>query len=326
METASPPTTLTYRLFREDDLPGVLRLWAEDTAWGAITAGQWREWYVETPYEPAIIAVAEGPGGEVVGQLAFTPARVQLGGHEVKAVRLSAPILRKERSAAGEGMHPAVRLYTAGVRAAQDQGFVVGYAFTQRTWLPFLRSGSRFGLPPVADAEFGCDAYPLDGPAPDPEPRTEGHRVEPVTCWDHDFQGLWDEARDAWPVRCGLVRSPVWLRYKNGGHLSLAVRDEGGGLLGYAAVRRDGLLVDLLARGRSDAGDVLAAALRWLASHPSERPGFGRLKVMRSPGAVLPPGPWVREDYVFAFLASALHGSVSLESIDPSLWYLMPGD
>jgi hypothetical protein len=330
MKTISSTGPLTYRLFHDEDLPALLRLWEEDSGWGAITREQWHEWYVETPYEPALIAVAEDGDGRIVGQLAFTPTRVAVDGREVKALRLSAPITRKHVAAiavAGHGPpHPAIGLYQAGVRAAIGQGFAMVFAFTQRAWLPFLRSGSRFGLPPIADAEFGCVSFPLDGTAELDAPAGRLD-VEPVREFSDEFAALWVDARQGLPVRCGLVRSPAWLRYKNGGHLTLAARGAEGKLVGYAAVRRrDGLLADLLARDPSGLTDVLAASLRWLAAHPQERPGVDRLKAMRMTWLEPLMGRARFEDYVFPFFSLSIHPSLPLEAIAPGQWFLMPLD
>ncbi len=40
--TGSLKGAVTYRLFRESDLPGVLRLWETASGWGALTADTWK--------------------------------------------------------------------------------------------------------------------------------------------------------------------------------------------------------------------------------------------------------------------------------------------
>ena len=86
---------LTYRLFEDADLPGVLRLW-DEAGWGTLTPEQWREWFVDGPQGPSLVTVAIDERGEVVAQEVFAPSRAVVRGREIRALRLSAPILREQ--------------------------------------------------------------------------------------------------------------------------------------------------------------------------------------------------------------------------------------
>src|SRR5918998_5346703 len=87
---------LTYRLFQDADLPGLLQLWQEETHWGSLTPEVWRQWFVDTPYGASRIAIAVDESGDIVGQMIFSPSHVSVDGSEVHALRLSSPILRKD--------------------------------------------------------------------------------------------------------------------------------------------------------------------------------------------------------------------------------------
>jgi hypothetical protein len=319
---------LIYRLARDEDLPGLLRLWEEESGWGALTADQWRRWYVETPHGPCIVTVAEDTEGEVVGQEVFTPSRLHVDGLEVPALRLSAPILRKDlrRESLRKVDHPVIGLFMAGKEAAVAGGYGVIYALPEHAWLPFFRWCPRWGLPRFADAELGCVATPV---VPFPRGQVSNLVAGPIGPLGPEYEALWETARDAFHLRCAVVRSPEWIGYKNGGHISLEVRDPAdGALAGYVAIaRRTNLLVDMLARRPVDLGPVLAAAVRWLAARPAdERPD--QIKAMETP--VLSPA--LRElgftpiDYTFALVCHALDPRLPAEDDLLGRWYAMPGD
>lgn len=260
---------LVYREFRESDLPGVLRLWAEHSGWGELTPEKWRAWYQDVPDDPSLVMVAADADDEVVGQAVFTPTTLRVGGREVRSLRLSAPVLRRDlRFGDAEGHLPIVRLCLAGGQLAAERGYQVVYAHTQLRWLPLFRGAERFGLPRFADAVYGCVETPLDGAPKSPGEARRGGlaRVAQVASYDARFTKLWAEARESFPIECGVVRSPECVRYKNRGHLTLETSDAGGRLVGYAAVnRRTGLLVDALARTPAELPDVLGATIAWLA-------------------------------------------------------------
>ncbi len=325
---------LTYRLFREDDLPGLLRLWDEETDWGPLTEETWRRWYVDTPYGPCAIVVAVDEQNQVVGQMVFTPTRVRVGRREVTAARLSAPILRRDvrGGPAHGGNHPLLGFYRVGTNAVRDQGWSLVYALPEASWLPFFRMSRLrpvLDLPPLADAEFPCMAATLEAHGPF---LPGGRTVQPAEQFGSEYDEVWESARTELPVECGVVRSPGWLRYRLGGHLTLSVRDSNGRLLGYVAIhRKRGLIVDWLARSRRDFVPTLGAVMGWLKTtdaQPAE-PKLATLTAMATPRLA----PALRElgfapvDYRFAFVCTTtLDPSLAAEEIAPERWYIMPGD
>ncbi|HEU4457329.1 MAG TPA: hypothetical protein VFR81_29945 [Longimicrobium sp.] len=324
--SASPATAedLVFRPFREGDLPGVLRLWEEESGWGGITPEQWRKWYVDRPDGACLVAVAEDGDGRVVGQAVFAPTVVRVDGEEVSAVRLGAPILAREtrRGSIRSQAHPMVRLYRAGARACAEAGHRVLYAVPEHAWLPFFRWFGEFRM-----VEHPCAALPLADPGP-LRAAAGGLAAAPAAGFGAEYDALWERAAERFPIRCAVDRGAARLRHRIGGHVVLEARDGAdGALAGYAAVhRRTGLLEDVLARDPAGLAPVLAAALAWLAGSPE---GAGReVKAMDT--------PWLRPalhalgfapvDYRFAFVCTPLDPSLSAERIDPARWYLAPGD
>jgi hypothetical protein len=317
---------LKYRLYQEDNFPGVARLWEEEAGWGRLTPEVWREWFVDTPYGPCLVVVALGPRGEVFGQSVFTPAEVQVGSRTVRALRLSAPILGKEvRSSLGLRSlhHPAVALWLTGAIAGASLGYDLVYALPDPMWLPFFQSLYRF-----ASAEYRCLVAPLAGAEGGPS----GWPAGPLTEFGPEHEALWEAARARLPIHCGVRRTPGWLRYRNGAHLVVEVRDPREGVLaGYVSVQRQtGLVRDLVACRAAALAPVLEAARRWLAAQPEgpTRLQANAIKVMEMPALE----PALRElgftpvDYHFAFVCDPLDPYLPAEAVDPGRWYVMPGD
>src|SRR5437868_455635 len=107
-----------YRLMEERDRPAILRLWTEDTEWGAPGAGI-SSWYASNPNQGSLAVVAVDENNEAVGQFIFMAAEVFVNGRAHQALRPIAPIvarsfrfIRPERAA----QHPM-----AGMRAYAEE-------------------------------------------------------------------------------------------------------------------------------------------------------------------------------------------------------------
>ncbi len=316
---------LCYRVFAEDDLPGLLRLW-EEAGWGSLSPEQWRQWFVEGPQGPCLITVAVDSRGEVVGQEVFAPSRVSVAGREVRALRFSAPILRKELR--GESLrrseHPVVGLYKAAAAAAQERGFAIVYSLPEHAWLPIFKRVSRLGIH-FDTTVFGCAELPLAAAALSGIERcARTVEARPVARFGADYEELWQQARQSFPIACGVVRDGAWLTFRNSGRIALEVRNrDDGSLVGYSATKRQtGLLADALARTPGHLTAVIAAT----AIRLRELGEITHFKAMRTPvlDPVLQALGFEPVDYRFAFTCNTLGGG--LERVAPESWYVMPGD
>jgi hypothetical protein len=324
---------LTYRLFEEADLPGLLRLW-EEAGWGTLTPEQWREWFVNGPQGPSLVTVAIDERGEVVAQEVFAPSRAVVGGREVRALRMSAPILREEIRGGSlrDGAHPIFGLLKAGEAVAAARGFSVIYSLPEYGWLPVFRILPRVGIPRYGEAAYACVSLPLEAAsAPEIECAARGFEACGVTEFGEEYEDLWRQAKENFPIDCGVVRDIAWLRFRNSGRITVEVRETATGrLVGYSATKKQtGLVADLLAREPGELKHVLAATLRWLAANQSDLPaGLSHLKVMRTP-AFAPPLDslgFMRDEYRFAFFCKAFDSAIPLEDVAPKRWYILPGD
>ena len=325
---------LTYRLFEDGDLPGLLRLW-EEAGWGTLAPEQWREWFVDGPQGPSLVTVGVDERGEVAAQEMFAPSRAVVGGREVRALRLSAPIVRESLrgESLNDGAHPVFGLLRVAEAEAAARGFSVIYSLPEHAWLPVFRRLPRFGLRPFAEAAYACAVLPIEAArTSEVERAARGLEARGVAEFGDEYGGLWREAKESFPIECGVVRDPAWLRFRNSGRISVEVRERAGGrLVGYSATKKQtGLLADLLARDPGELTGVLAATLRWLdaersAAVPAE---LTHLKVMRTPALApaLDALGFEPTAYRFAFTCNTFDAALTPDEVAPERWYVLPGD
>lgn len=320
---------LTYRLFEDDDLPGLLRLW-EEAGWGTLSQEQWREWFVDGPQGPSIVTVAIDERGEVVAQEVFAPSRAVVGGREIRALRFSAPIVREglRGGSLRDGAHPVFGLFKAAETAAAERGFSVVYSMPEHGWLPIFRVATRYGISPFVEAAYSCAELSLGAAeTTQVEHAARGLVARGITEFGDEYEQLWREAKESFPIDCGVVRDTAWLSYRNSGRIAVEVRERASGrLVGYTATKKQtGLLADLLAREPGELKNVIAATLRWLND---ERSTLTHLKVMRTPALAdaIDALGFMPIDYRFGFTCKAFNGAFSLEDVAPQRWYILPGD
>ena len=321
---------LTYRLFEDGDLPGLLALW-EEAGWGTLTPEQWREWFMDGPQGPSLVTVAIDEQGQVVGQEVFAPSRAVVGGREVRALRVSAPIMREglRGGSLRNRAHPIFGLLKAGETAAAAGGFSIIYSLPEYGWLPVFRLLPRVGISAFAEAAYPCVSLPIEAASgPEVERAARGFEARAVTRFSEEYEQLWQQARETFPIDCGVVRDTAWLRFRNSGRIAVEVRElSTGRLVGYSATKKQtGLLADLLAREADELKHVLAATLRWLNNEWSVLPGaLTHLKVMRTPALApaLDALGFTPVDYRFAFTCKAFEPALD---VAPERWYILPGD
>lgn len=324
---------LTYRLFEDADLPGLLRLW-EEAGWGTLTPEQWREWFVDGPQGPSLVTVGIDGQGKVAAQEVFAPSRAVVGGREVRALRFSAPIVREglRGGSLRDGAHPVFGLFKAAEAAAAERGFSVVYSLPEHGWLPIFRVATRYGILPFAQAAFSCAALSIAAAESAPvELAALGLVARGVDEFSEEYEQLWREAKERFPIDCGVVRDTAWLRFRNSGRIAVEVRERTSGrLVGYSATKKQtGLLADLLARERGELKNVIAATLRWLNDERSTLPSdLTHLKVMHTPqlAPAIEALGFTPIDYRFGFTCKAFDPALTLADVAPERWYILPGD
>ena len=318
-------TCIRCREYREDDLPGVRALWRDDAEWGDLTPETWRQWYVDIPHGPALIVIGEDDDGRIVAQAAMTPYRVVIDDAIFPAAHLAAPILSRQLQTLTipNQKHPIVRLLSACIRLATHRGMALIFGMPRQAWLQLVKLAPLVGLPHFPGSTFRCVEIALD----EASVTDTDLDVRAIERFGDEYNALWDAARRNLPIVCGVVRNADYLNYRNSGHLCLEMRDADGLLAGYAAVRWDGQLVDMLPRDVAQIGPVIAATHRYLVHEAGEdktwrMPTF---RAMRTPllAGVLREMGFRQNKFRFAFTCGAIDTALS-DRIKPRRWYLTP--
>lgn len=324
---------LDYRLVREDDLPGIQRLWKEETNWGTLAEELWQRLVVDAPEWGGISgAVATDDSGSIVGQFAFVPSLVSVDGREVRAFRPGAPIVSRSLRfrSANPLSHPAVAMYNYAVKALRARGDGLIYMVPDPRWLrlfkmfPFLRCGTfplwKLSLP------LGRPLAPGDGYSASRLASLDSERID----------RLWERARRLHD--CLVVRDSRTLPWKlsEPGYEVVGV-ERGGELVGLTAARRKGdrqwLLCDVVT---TDAGEAMRETIlaavnlgheRALEAAGTEKP-IHKIAVLATPlmEPVLRALGFVRDAYDFPLVVHVLDPSLTKHDIDPARWYVSAND
>jgi hypothetical protein len=318
---------------REDDLPGIQRLWKEETNWGALAEELWQRLVVDVPEWGGISgAIATDESGTIVGQFAFVPSLVSVDGREFRAFRPGAPIVSRSLRfrSVNPLSHPAVAMYNYAVKALRARGDGLIYMVPDPRWLrlfkmfPFLRCGS-----------FPLWQLPL--PLGQPLSSGDGYSASRLASFDGErIDRLWERARQL--HHCLVVRDSRTLPWKlsEPGYEVVGV-ERGGELVGLAAGRRRGdrqwLLCDVVT---AEAGDVMRETI--LASvniaHEHALEAVGTAKPIRKIAVLATPllEPALRElgfqrdAYDFPLVIHVLDPSLTKHDINPARWYVSAND
>ncbi len=323
---------ITYRLYKDNDIPGILSLWENHSGWGAITEQQFNDWYISTPVGRCMVIVAENEMEEIVGQLSLIPAIISIDGRELKALRLSAPIIHKDFRLPDlrNRDHPAFQIMKCAIENAGGMGYSIIYGLPAVGWMGLLNMFPLFGLPDIITYSFGCTAISLKDDKVWETVSDSNADVKIILSFDSSYDELWNEAAKSFPIKCGIVRHSWRLNWKNGHHLVFEVR-KADQLVGYAAFRKkDGLLADILARNTEDLRTILFASLKSMHSGNVKRMpvSFEEIKLMVSSNIapVLDHLNHRPVNFQFGFASYSLQPSINAGSILPENWYIMPDD
>jgi hypothetical protein len=329
-DTIVPTQQLTYRRSCDADLPALLSFWEAHTGWGRVTEAQWRTWFHDGPWGPATVVIAQDAEGRLAAQMVFAPSPLWIDGSSVRGARLSAPIVRPDLrdTTVRRATNPILSLYFCGIDALRADGVSAVFARPAPAWAPFLQLMQR--VMPYAPgrahyalrqiAAYPCAQRESTAALSPPEP---GFRID-TAADDHEFDSLWERARNALPVQCASVRDATFVRFRLGGYKIVVVRDDDGALAGYVAIdTKARLVVDVLADTPARLEAVLCTGL---SHYLCESPGI--LKAVQSP--LLTPTldrlAFAQTDYEFLLACDWLDGRQDLASLTRDRWYLGAND
>ncbi|MBD2128311.1 hypothetical protein H6F97_18330 [Microcoleus sp. FACHB-1] len=330
MEIHTMAGNVTYRLYQEEDLPTLARIWEEETKWGEMTPEQWCEQFIDTPYGEASIALATNADtGQIIGQLIFIPYLVCVNGRDVLAFRPFAPIVIKAARGLLSDTHPSAGMYEYGVQVVQARGGGLIYMVPHPNWLRTLRIG-----PTVQCASFPLWSLPM--PLTEPLPLADGYTMRPLEVWDQRVDDLWKATSCLYG--CQIVRNCRTLQWKIGSsNYTVTVVERQGEMVGLVASQQKGadrqwLVCDLLA---ADAGDSLRNTMIAVtnvahseAIIPEREKPIKKVAVLVTPimEPVVNRLGFVRDAYDFPLVVHILDPSISMDEVTPARWYISAND
>lgn len=322
---------ITYRLFDKKDLPGILSLWENFSGWGAITSEQFTQWYIDTPSGSCLIVVATDETDTVLGQIVLVPAQVILNGQVLKAVRLSAPILHPELRQVDlrSRSHPVIMMVMKSVEFATEKGYHILYSLPAHAWIGALKILQRGGMWDLQMAAYECRSISLMDETIWSICSGNNLITRHVHHFNTSYDELFAEATRQFPISLCIVRNAERLQWKISHHIVIEIRNEQG-LMGYAAYKKNGLLVDILARTKDDLQLVFTASLKALHvqnDHRVKAP-FDEIKfMMNEPVRNLLEGlNHQPANFQFAIASYPLQKSIDKHALAPEQWYMMPDD
>ncbi|MDQ3749285.1 MAG: hypothetical protein M3367_09800 [Acidobacteriota bacterium] len=325
---------LTFRVFKEEDIPALIALWEENSDWGELSEEEFRRWFLNVPEGNCIIAVAENQNGKIIGQEVFTPSTIWVVGKEKKALRVSAPILAKEiRANMEQSVSPLLGMYKLGLQTAAERGYSILYSFPLRAWLILFKLSTKMGLGKVQTAEYDCYSLSLKSVSSRTFSAGKELHVSLLEEFNRDFDSLWESAKENFPVNCGIARNSERLQWKLklGGDWVLQARSTDGNLIGYMAInKKTNLLVDMLARTPEDLENVFSAVVRTLCESEDllKLTNLQEIKLVKTDifANITEKFNFTKIDFKFAFCCYSLDDEITAQMVNPARWYMMPND
>ena len=322
---------ITYRLFDKKDLPGILSLWENFSGWAGITSEQFTQWYINTPLGSCLIVVATDETDTVLGQIVLVPAQVILNGQSLKAVRLSAPILHPELRQADlrNKSHPVIMMVTKSVELASEKGYHILYSLPAHAWIGSLNILQRLGMHDLQMASYECRKISLIDEAIWSICSGNALMISQVQHFSKSYDDLFAEATKQFPFSLCIARTTERLQWKISHHIVLEIRNEQG-LIGYVAYKKNGLLVDIMARTPAHLKQVLTASLKALHHQNDHRikVPFDEIKFMMTTSVrnLLEGINHQPANFQFALASYPLQNHIDKHAIAPEHWYMMPDD
>ena len=217
---------LTYRIFNENDIPGILSLWEKFSGWGEISEKQFKDWHINTPNGPCTIVIAQTQDGEIIGQMVFRPTMVLINGSKVVGYRVMAPILNNNfrESDLRSYDHPSHCMIRLGNAHAIANNIQVIFFSPSIGWVPILKVFPGYGLPDTQVALFDCIGIDVSKINADKANETELLQVE-TGIISEKYEKLWERFIVNCKINNAISRSADWLQWRRGDDLILEAND-----------------------------------------------------------------------------------------------------
>lgn len=278
---------LTYRLFEDSDLPGILTLWKNFSGWGGITEQQFYDWHINTPAGPCSIIVAQTQEGEIIGQMVFRPTKMLLRGEEVNGSRVMAPILNDNfrESDIKNYDHPTYAMFRLGISYAASKNIDIIFFSPSIGWVPVVKTFPKYGLPDPEISIIDCIGIDVKKIFSSVIPETNLFEVQQGKI-SSAYESLWNKFVKSYPVENAISRSTNWLKWRRSDDLILeAYHPETEELKGVVIIKKKtGQIVEIIAESMENLQQTLKAVSRWLYQNLNEI-NISEIKLMHTPFA-----------------------------------------
>lgn len=315
-----------FREYVDSDLGEILDLWEYFSGWGRPDEADFNNWLFG-PFGKVIIYLATDESDKIVGQIFYTPTLMYLGGREVSAVKISAPIIHEDyrSSVFAESSSLVISLFLEGNKFVKGKGYEWLYTLPAYGWVKTLKAIHKVDLFPWKIEVFPCLQI-LDDEFDD-----NTYILQEMTMLTNELDLVWEEFKLSNPKLSYVSRSKEWLHYKWGKELIVGIIDIKKGLIGYFVIKKSsGLILDFLMIRFMDVPLLFKKLkkfhLRWMDENPSlERQ---ELKVLHNNFL----NPFLNQlktqnvSFHFVFGISSTVSAEEVEKLDNSEWFIFPND
>lgn len=307
---------LIFREYEPDDFPGLQELW-RDAGWGELSQEMYDLWWNHNPLGLLIPVLAQAPDGKIIGLITMLPHRVTVGHEVVEGARLMANIVSSDfKQKFDLKTHPVMGLWDECCAAAARRGYPLLFALPKVSWISVLRLAASRGIKDVPHARIAC----MERPVPDAPALIDGVTAQPMPAFSAEHTDLWEQARVNQQIGCAIHRDLETLNYRNSEHRNFELVSKAGTLVGYATVRKDGLLYDIVMIERDLYDPALAALLNAI-----DGAVIPDLKIMSAPYYSDPADlGFAKSTFRFGFAAEAIDDDFA-QAIAVENWYLAGG-
>ncbi len=324
----------SFRFATWNDLPGIKRLWLEETDWGALPEEFMQQWEAAPGGSPRTLIAVNEVDGSVIGQFGFLPLTIKVGDRHVSGVRPHSTIVSKTYRDSIKTLdlaeQPSAAMYANGLRQLREEGVKIAYMVPHPRWTGLFRFQPMAQLKtfPLHSLQF-----PLDSAFALPD----GWSAYEIESWGASI----DDLCERWSpqYQCGIVRTAQVLAWKAriGEHRSLAVHRRGelaGVVISKIKGDRMWQVCDMITADDSDAlkATLIAAILDGArfgddAGLPPEKK-MRKTSILATPlmQPVLAELGFSRDDWNFPLVVERLDDSISADDVAPEKWYVAADD
>jgi hypothetical protein len=320
----------SFRFATLSDLPGIKRLWHEETDWGDFPFEFFEKWEAAPGGVPRVLLAVNDFDDSVIGQLGFLPVAIKVGETVVSGVRPHSTIVSKAYASSVKTLdvseQPSTAMYDYGLRQLADDGIRLVYMIPHPRWARVLRLRPR-----AQQKAFPLQSLPL--PLETSLELPGAWSVSEIETWGESIDDLWK--RSSSQYACGPVRNARVLDWKTmiGHDRSLAVH-RGLDLVGVVVCnpKGDGMwrVCDMLTADTSESlrATLIAAILDGAryGDEPDEK--MRKVSILATPlmEPTLRELGFRRDDWNFPLVVECLDDSILPDDVAPEKWYVAAND